>query len=266
MATIVLRIVIWTLVLIFLISLLVIGLTGNLFNRFVDLSGLSSIYGGGDKYTVGGGNVGGESINIIKINWVSGRVDVVTHDGEDIIFSESGDDYLDSNEKMRYLAEDGVLDIRFSGNSIFTPSCGLNMLEKKNLKVMIPENLKFDAVEISAVSASVTLQPVKVSSLSVRTTSGSIETGGADGDKFVFSSVSGKAELQNLTGNSIDVSTTSGSISLTGCEFDSAKLSSVSGRITAEGKYADIDGSNVSGKIDITPGAGAGNIKTSTVS
>ena len=67
-------------------------------------------------------------INRIEIKWVSGTVNVVAYDGDDIVFDEESSRTLDEDNKMRYRIEDGKLSIQFFKSRIFSFFNTVNLL------------------------------------------------------------------------------------------------------------------------------------------
>lgn len=190
------RIVIYSLLILVLIGVLVKGLEHDGF-----------LWEPGSSNTVtGSGSIDMDQIENIEIEWVSGSVDVtiVPETESRISFSETNGD----EHPMVYEIKGKTLVIRFTKPSINLSFGNLNTPDK-DLKVEIPVNWLCQSLDISAVSADVTVLLQNARDVDVE-------------------NVSGKTELRFETSGSVSVETVSGEVSFIG-QCDEFECNSVSG-------------------------------------
>lgn len=251
----IIRIITWSIVAIFLIVILVNVINGDEIIGFnIGFSGYN--YDNSSKYLVADGVVSAKNIENIDIDWISGKIKVVEHDGDTIEFYEEGSSNLDEDDKMRYLVEDGNLKIKFKNSRKFMAFSLFKSLNK-TLILKVPssindelnsfvidtvsspveiENLTSNNVSIEVVSGKVDLKNIKSEVLNVETVSGSADISG-NIDFIDFEAVSGKVimDLENCP-KEIKAETVSGSINIYIPENDgfTANYDSVSGRLKCD--------------------------------
>ena len=245
------RIIVWSIISVLLIGVLVTGIHATMrfsesVSNFFDIEIPSKNL---DSYNSGNSNFAPDKINSININWVNGDVKIIEGDVKEISISETANESLTDNEKMRYhLNNDGKLEI-YSGKMKvkFFDLFGKNM-KSKTLTVTIPKKIndgivdsdfKLEDLKISSASAPVVIENINSEDIEVETASGNVT-------------------LTNTNSKNSDITTVSGTIDLDMITSESIETESVSGKVNVSGNYKDLNSSTISGKIQ----AELGNTKT----
>ncbi len=206
--SVIVRIVIWSVVALLLVSILVVGLSGvfpgfNFSNWFrgTRMSGST-----GERYTAGGGSVLAADISEIDIGWVDGSVEIIeSADVDQITFSETANRQLEEEYQMQYAVNNGRLTIRFSqeyvGWSLFN-----NWFVDKHLTVEIPAGKEFSRLRID-------------------TTSAPLSAGGLLADDIVLSTVSGEIRLESSICDELRLNGVSGALRAEGIQASQSRIS-----------------------------------------
>lgn len=188
-------------------------------------------YPDADLYTVGGGELSEETvtgITHIVIDWVAGSVNVTAAEGGTISISETGENELPDEYRLRYRVDEGVLYIRYAAVA-YKPWT----VKGKDLTVTLPGTMTPDKVHVTCSSADVRLSGICGETLQVGTSSGSVDVD--ENCRFTYmemSASSGAVSTKGVCGNTMDVSTSSGSIFVrTDSPVDTLMLSTSSGKI-----------------------------------
>lgn len=227
------RIVIWSIVILVLLTVLIAGLSHNFFIP-LRISGGSA--GASDNIQMTAvdadekATVSAAEIRSIDIDWVSGSVTIAPGDVQEITFCESAV----SNDKYRMVWKQSgdKLTIQFCRDSD-SLNFGIHLNDgDKNLLITVPRDWVCDSLEVDAASADLTVRDLTVREVEIDTASG---TGRFDG----------------CTVSSLDVDTASGDITFNGSlgelEFDAASagfvgvLSNVPDRINVDSMSGDLD-------------------------
>ncbi len=256
----VLRICIWGLVALVLISVLLFGLSGRSVFSLAGISfnigsfGTTFHYANADEYNAGATTLSSASISGIDIHWLAGSVTVRVIDGENIVINESAGRSLEQHEVLRYRVKDGTLTIQYcESRSGFQ----WTNMPSKSMELLIPASLllreldiesvsggvkveggamSISSISVESVSGGVTLRNIESSDLSIETVSGSVVAEGAFG-KIDVQSVSGGQTLRlSMLPRSLKMETVSGSLRITLPENDgfTARLDSVSGGLRCD--------------------------------
>ena len=175
-----------------------------------------------------------EGIKCIKVGWISGHVDVVKYDGNDIIFNESANRELNEDQMMRYKIVGNELKIIFSADGKGLPKGLFNNLSK-TLTLCIPKEL--EVLDIDTVSAGIAADAVTSEILKLKTVSGSVSALNLSiSAQINVNTVSGSIYIDNITAfREIDTHSVSGSIKLNGIKaFHNVKCNTVSGSINVQ--------------------------------
>jgi type II secretory pathway component GspD/PulD (secretin) len=179
-------------------------------------------------------------ITSIDVEWLSGKVEIVSHVYGYLAVSESSEGMLSDEVKMHWYYDGTTLKIKPAANGV-----SQDRVPEKTLTVFVPFGYSFSDIDIETVSADVSVSDSGANFIDVET-------------------VSGKVSL-NLDGKSqqIEAATVSGDIELVGSAARELELTSTSGNITAEGRSAadQTEISTVSGNITLTLPANS-NLKT----
>lgn len=205
--------------------------------------------GGDNRYTTGGASLR-DTVRSIEVDWDAGQVEISTHSGDTIDFSETANRALDDSTALCYYLEGQTLHIKFAGND---KKFWDNL--QKSLTIALPQSLVLENLEVDTASAGVTVQGVSARKVEMETASGSVEISGATvSDECKVETASGSVTAALAGTRKISVETTSGSICLTGTNAsDEVDLESTSGAITAQlGVVRELDIQTVSGVINAT--------------
>ncbi|MBE6928110.1 MAG: DUF4097 domain-containing protein [Ruminococcaceae bacterium] len=197
-----------------------------------------------ESYTVGSGSVSGQ-LRRLDIEWHSGSVTVKTHEGSEIILTESKVDRSDA--KMRFRLRDGVLTVHPQASGV-----NVGILKSKTLEILIPQAqaASLTRADFELASADLKLEHLHFSTAKLSTASGNIKATDCSFDSLEATTASGNFTLQDCTVSSCEADTASGDISFRGSlreiEFDTAS-GDVS--ITTDITPTSIEGDTASGNI-----------------
>ena len=123
-------------------------------------------YANGDEYKAGGTHVS-EVVKDLEINWVAGKVSIVTYNGDDIVLSEESNRQISEKNRMRWQLDGNTLRVQYAKSGLFR----INNINKE-LTVKLPKSLSLDDVNITVVSASVDAEILDADKLKIVTVSG----------------------------------------------------------------------------------------------
>lgn len=248
------RLVIWSLVLILISGLFIASLAGATILKGRINMGFS--YDNEESYYVGNHAEYTEKIESIDVNWIDGSVNVEVYEG-DIVIVDDTYDGEDDFYIMRSKVENNKLQIKYCAS-------GINIFSKpknKQLTVKIPESYaNLREISVSTVSASSSISGVCADKYDLESVSAGMvvnipETSGDE----VFSAkelncenVSGSIEVSG-SAKRVNVDIVSGSIYLTGT-FDKVDVNDVSGRVSLDIEKAfptEMDIETVSGSVEL---------------
>lgn len=217
------RIIIFSLILVILLGILVAGLGIGAFVTNVDswVSDVTVI--GGNR---GSGSVEAGQIRNLDIDWVSGSVNIQPGDTDQILFSEDAD--LPQGEQMVWKQSGDTLSIQFCATnfSIFSSS------RSKDLTVTVPQSWNCIDLDISTTSASVNVTGVTAEELELENVSGSCYFSGCSVEELSVNTVSGNVEYYGNLGKSAECSTVSADCTLAPANAPrELSLDSVSGNL-----------------------------------
>lgn len=215
------RIVIYSLVILLLLGLLAAGLgLGSYMFHFGSFSG---------NYINGSGAEAAADIRNLKIEWAAGAIQIVTADTSEITFSEEGNAGEDG--RMVYEISGSTLTIHYTEPGF---RIGLFSYPRKDLTVVVPSDWDCGKLVIDAASAKVNISGLTAEEVEVNTASGDC----------VF--------LDCAIGD-LNIDTASGGIRYTGtletldCDAASASVNAVFTNVPRS-----IDMDSASGDLDIT--------------
>lgn len=230
----IIRIILYTAVILVLVGILVCGLSYGLFSEKRSLS-FHKIDSSGT--VTSSGNADASSIRELSIDWASGNITIQPGDSDFISFKESG--VSDSKYRMVVSESDGKLSIHYCENKVL-PGISLGGSLRKDLEITIPRGWTCEQLELNIASADVTVTDL---------TAQEIEIDGA----------SGTCIFENCKVTDLDVDTASGDIRFTGtldtmeCDAASASFYGV-----LESCPSRISMDSASGGLDLTLPASAG--------
>ena len=183
-------------------------------------------------------------IEKIRVSEVDSQIHVIPGEGNEIRVDIAG-----SLGKSEYPIEAEikggqlVIERKTSISSFFVFNFGRRA---SVINVYVPQGYGKD-IEISSVSGSVDIHPVKAKGLTIDTIAGEITLSGVACDTVKLSTVSGNISAQSL-------------------KTRESKVSSTSGRIELADFAGDFDGKNVSGKVAVAYARFDNNVRVDTVS
>ncbi len=247
----IIRIVIFSLVILLLLGVLLAGLGIGMFILDFD-SGYSTST---EAFTSGGGTIDPDDIENkienIDVEWASGSVLIYPADVEAIEIHEAGN--ISEGQEMVYAINEKTLKIHYSKPSI---KIGFFSTPKKDLTIVVPNGWLCDKLSIDAASADISLrnfegitvdidtasgdnsfQNCSISNVDIDTASGDVSYVGHVTDLDCDSASADITAVLTSLPNSVSIDTASGDLDLTLPESNngfSVKIDSLSGKFTSE--------------------------------
>lgn len=221
----IIRIVIWSLVIVILLGLLLAGLGfgkigGGRFYRY-HISTIEATEATGVR--TADASVPADQVEKIAIDWVSGTVTIQSGDVTEISFHEDSSKY-----PMVWKLHNGKLTIQFCQKNKY------NLTVNKDLTILVPKDFALDELELDAASADLNASDIAIRSVNLNT-------------------ASGICHFQDCDVTDLDIDTASGDVffegSLDTLDFDAASAS-FSGILTNTPSRIDVD--SASGDLDLT--------------
>lgn len=192
----IIRIVIYALLILILSCILLAGLSAGRYGvNFGSLSiGNASFHGPlSDGNRSSSGSVSANSVQKLRINWVSGSVRIQPGDTDQITFSETPAPA--EEDRMLWKQEGDQLTIQIYANTGF--SFGILHRPSKDLVITVPRTWDCRMLELDTVSADVTVQELS-------------------GQEIRLNSVSGDSSFESCSMQQLGTNTTSGNIRYSG--------------------------------------------------
>ena len=217
---------------------------------------------------VGSQRIAKDSIDSFDINWITGEVTVLPHDGNEIIITESAQRTLSENEVMSVETSNNTVTINF-----IERRAGIRRMPTKRLEVLIPAELaqNLDSFVIDSTSAALnvsdisatefnlggvsgrqTISSVHAQAIRVGSTSGAIDLTDSAADSIWANTVSGAISLRRAVADTATIRTTSGALYLSDTLAGTLTTSSVSGAHSLSGAFVVADLSTTSGRLAFT--------------
>ena len=229
------RIVIWSIVLLLLVSILVTALAFGIYSvHSSETSWAAPIIttGSGEFHQA---DHAAESVSQIEIEWAAGTITIQPGDTDKILLSESGK--FDTDEAMVYRQNGSKLTIECQEQDFFI---GFQSTVSKDLTITVPRDWQGRSISIDAASAQLNVTGITV-------------------EEVELDSASGIAVFEDCTIEELDIDTASGDVEFRGkldtLEFDamSAKFTAV---FTSFPSRMELD--SMSGDVDISLPEGCG--------
>lgn len=246
----VIRIVCYSVVVILLAVLLIMGISGRWNNGFFSFNLIGgSYYSDADKYQAGSAEIDGNAVTDLDVDWMDGQVNIEVYDGNTVKISEKSSKKLEEKEQLHYYNKNGRLMIQYRESSRKVLNFG-GYDYNKELTIKIPAKT---AEEMGYIG--------------VDTVSSDIRITGISGDKFNIDTTSGSVELNRCKASQIFVDTTSGDLSCTGVSAEKEfNADTVSGKIDVEGSIRRFNADSISGSIKLSSAVCPEQVSTDTVS
>lgn len=205
----------------------------------------SFVYEDYHKYTAATGATLSVKVDRLDIGWISGSVEILSHDEDTVTFAEETNAVLDEDNTLHYWLEGSTLHIKFaaSGKLAVRPA-------EKHLTVYLPAGTECREIDVDTVSANIKVDSAISNELSVDTVSGNVEL------------------LQMQVKEELDANLVSGDLQarLQG-PVEELKVNTVSGEIHLQCDGAeDVEVDSVSGDVELVMSAGANDVECGSVS
>ena len=237
----IIRIILFSITIVVLLAILVVGIFGGRIRRFfrpsTEISSLPLAIDGNQTT----GAVSAKDIHEIEIEWLSGTIIIQPDENiNDIRFSENT--VSDAEYQMFYKTSGSKLTIQFSENGNWDSAFGIsiNSTVKKDLVIYVPVDWTCASLEIDAASATLQVNDLTIKEVEVDTASGT-------------------CGFENCNVGTLDIDTASGDVVFTGT-LDVLECDSASAAITANltNIPTRIEVDTMSGDLDITLPENAG--------
>ena len=221
----IIRIVIFSLVILILLGILAVGLGIGTFAIRLG-SGLSETYSSTQGSS---GQVPASEVQNLNVEWVNGSITIQPGDTDEITFSETGN--FSESDQMVWQHSGNTLTIQFSRPHV---SIGIEFNGSKDLVITVPRNWQCDDLDINSVSAKIEVFEITATEIDLENVSGNCSFENCSADEMTVETVSGNVTYEgNL--NIMDCSTVSANCTLTTDGKPSAlSLDSVSGDLILE--------------------------------
>lgn len=162
----IIRIVIFSIVIVILAGLLITGIAAGRFFSF-HFNGRSEISGNLSS----SGSVAASEIHNLEIEWVSGSITIIPTEGNTISFEETG--AKDESEMMVWEQSGSTLTIRFCQDNIEDfISFGIDVDHSKDLTIHVPADWNCSELDIDSVSAKIEVTDLTVNDIDLDNVSG----------------------------------------------------------------------------------------------
>lgn len=229
------RILVWTFVMVVLIAALAMGVGGFSFASIGSTinTGFSTSFQYDDpsSYIAGDASVSASQIRQLDVSWVAGGVDIEVYDGTKITFTESASRQLESHEVLRYRVKGDKLTIQYCESTRLS----FNNMPEKRLTVRIPATIALQSLGIENVSSDIT-----------------VDGGGLTINQVDIETVNGQVTVDNIIGKELQVETVNGTVTIHGA-FSEVDAEGVNGRQTfaLAGDLKRLDVESITGSIDV---------------
>lgn len=227
------KIVIWSIIALFLISVLVSGIKFGSTGFFsFNLGGHH--YFNSSKYSSGNNEIDASDISDIEINWIDGSVNVEGYSGDTVKFYEESRKELSDSDLLHYYSDGKKLSIEYSASRKLPISIG-GFNFNKSLTIQIPESMMD-----------------QLKDLTIESFSSDINIKNVDSKYINVENISGELFLDNITVDEIDVDTTSGDIDSDNIIIKKASnMNTISGNVFLNGSISAIDFDSTSGELKV---------------
>lgn len=276
----IIRIIIWALVALLLVSLLAWGLGGAqdgggwFKDWFPSVNWNLNLWGSGftryryedeSRYSIGGASLSAADITAVQVDWIDGGVTVLTGDTQQVTFSETAPGNLKEEYRLRYYLDNGVLRIKYCASGA---RLNFGRSPNKELTVVVPASLALAELHVNTVSGQISAtNGMRADQLRLNTTSGSVRLEQVTGQNAVVNSVSGAVRLAEVTVPEISVESVSGEVRIEQVTADRLTVESVSGGTwVTKGQVGELRCETVSGNVSAEPGQTVQRIAIESVS
>lgn len=231
------------------------GLDGLFSNGFtIGFNGGDTFYATDDSYQKGSGGVSADGITDLDLSWASGSVEIKVGEGDQITFTEESAKSLDEEDEMRWKVENGALKIRFCKSRGWSFISFGATTPQKTLTLTIPASLaeQMGRVDLTTVSASLTVSGLKTQKLTATVASGNAELQGITADVITLSSASGSLRGEDLVAGEMNLDSASGNKVFENCTVSGTlDCDNASGDFLFSGSVNVLNSDSASGDIEL---------------
>ena len=236
----VITVICWVIISAIFLGLGVWFLTGTVFGirpAWIDRNMPFRVGIGGVESLTGSFNVVGTytkdpaGITSIEIDWVSGEITIIPHDGDEIEITESAQRSLRDDERLSMRVSGDTLEIEFLNRRV---SERIGRMPPKRLEILVPRILSenLSSLDINSVSGLVFVEGMSITEIDIDTTSG-------------------KISLSNIISRDIEANSTSGAINISDSSSAILEIDTISGTTTASGAFSNVSIDSTSGAISL---------------
>ena len=200
-------------------------------------------------YSVGDAEIT-ERVKNLDVQWASGKVNVVYHNGDGILLSEETGTELPDAQRMHWKLDGDTLRVRFSGGGAIS----LPGRATKILTVSLPEDFRGEHISLSAASADIITDMLRADRLEADTASGDISLGAENASAVQLDTASGKIDLHQMgAAQYVTLQSASGAIKAELGSVEKLDIETASGNVAVSADaLADVETDSASGKVSLT--------------
>lgn len=214
----VIRIVIYSLVIVILLGLLAAGMGARMYVFSLDLDT--------GKYEQGSTSIPAQQLRNIEIEWASGNITIETADTDTITFQETGGT---NAEPMVYRQNGDKLTIKYQQPKVIV---GFTSSARKDLVITVPQDWVCSELSVDAASADLTVSSLTIGKVELNCASGSCDLTDCTVDELNLDCASGEIYFSGSL-NSLDCDAASANVT--------ALLRNVPNSIDFDGASGDLD-------------------------
>lgn len=158
----ILRIVIYSLIIVLLLGILAAGIGVGTF--------ILNIHTDSGEHITGAGSVPASEIDTIQIEWAAGSIYIQTADTDTITFSEEGN--ASENQRMVYSHNNGKLRIQHQESTV---QLGFVSTSAKDLTITVPEDWKCSKLDIDSASTDARLENLVIDAVDLDSASNAFD-------------------------------------------------------------------------------------------
>lgn len=222
----VIRIVIYSLVILILLGLLTTGIGMGTYAVRLSLDS--------GTYEQGNASVPANNVSNLEIEWASSNITIETADTDTITFQES---YTTDAEPMVYQLKGNTLTIKYEQPKVLI---GFTSSTRKDLTIMVPQNWVCNELSVDTASADLSVSSLIIGEVDMDCASGSCDLTNCTVDELNLDCASGEIYFD-------------GSLKYLDCDAASANVTAVLQNVPHS-----VDFDTASGDLDLTLPAGSG--------
>ena len=186
-------------------------------------------YDNANLYKSGGATIS-DKVENLEIEWVNGNVNIEYYFGDNIIFSETSTNEIDSNTTVRYYLEETTLHLKFAKNGRHPLGIGACV---KDLTVKIPHSLCLNEIEAEITTGNFNFQNESgVNEFDIDIITGDININSTNINALKADVVTGEISIKAERVNEIEIEGTTTNIEIMSNEIRNLKVDNTTGDIS----------------------------------